>query len=184
VSRAVAGVTQCEQVIGDALHPVEVVDVALQEWYSDYGQEPPARPGWPGGLLELGLGTQLQPVALEKSECLDVPAALGQVPLSTDIRRKRFGGLGIEVAMEAVDDEGLYRNIGLLLNRITIGASSILGPLYATADWTSIDYEIRHDGRAFPRSPPQGQCSIQARVDRRHTPAPMSMTTGVTPLSI
>ena len=35
----------------------------------------------------------------------------------------------------------------LFLNRITIGVSSILGHLYATADWKSIDSEIRHDGR-------------------------------------
>jgi predicted unusual protein kinase regulating ubiquinone biosynthesis (AarF/ABC1/UbiB family) len=34
----------------------------------------------------------------------------------------------------------------LFLNRITIGASSILGHLYATADWKAIDDEIRHDG--------------------------------------
>jgi predicted unusual protein kinase regulating ubiquinone biosynthesis (AarF/ABC1/UbiB family) len=34
----------------------------------------------------------------------------------------------------------------LFLNRITIGASSILGHLYATADWKSIDAEIRHHG--------------------------------------
>jgi len=34
----------------------------------------------------------------------------------------------------------------LFLNRITVGASSILGHLYATADWKSIDWEIRHDG--------------------------------------
>jgi predicted unusual protein kinase regulating ubiquinone biosynthesis (AarF/ABC1/UbiB family) len=34
----------------------------------------------------------------------------------------------------------------LFLNRITVGASFILGHLYATADWRSIDYEIRHDG--------------------------------------
>jgi predicted unusual protein kinase regulating ubiquinone biosynthesis (AarF/ABC1/UbiB family) len=34
----------------------------------------------------------------------------------------------------------------LFLNRITIGTSSILGHLYATADWKSIDAEIRHDG--------------------------------------
>jgi predicted unusual protein kinase regulating ubiquinone biosynthesis (AarF/ABC1/UbiB family) len=32
----------------------------------------------------------------------------------------------------------------LFLNRITIGVSSILGHLYATADWKSIDAEIRH----------------------------------------
>jgi len=31
------------------------------------------------------------------------------------------------------------------LNRINVGASSILGHLYATADWKSIDSEIRHD---------------------------------------
>ena len=34
----------------------------------------------------------------------------------------------------------------LYLNRITIGASSVLGHLYATADWKSIDAEIRHHG--------------------------------------
>jgi predicted unusual protein kinase regulating ubiquinone biosynthesis (AarF/ABC1/UbiB family) len=34
----------------------------------------------------------------------------------------------------------------LFLNRITVGASFILGHLYATADWKSIDYEIRHNG--------------------------------------
>jgi predicted unusual protein kinase regulating ubiquinone biosynthesis (AarF/ABC1/UbiB family) len=34
----------------------------------------------------------------------------------------------------------------LFLNRITVGACFILGHLYATADWRSIDYEIRHDG--------------------------------------
>jgi predicted unusual protein kinase regulating ubiquinone biosynthesis (AarF/ABC1/UbiB family) len=32
----------------------------------------------------------------------------------------------------------------VFLNRITIGVSSILGHLYATADWKSIDSEIRH----------------------------------------
>jgi predicted unusual protein kinase regulating ubiquinone biosynthesis (AarF/ABC1/UbiB family) len=35
----------------------------------------------------------------------------------------------------------------LFLNRITIGVSSILGHLYATADWKSIDSEIRHNER-------------------------------------
>jgi predicted unusual protein kinase regulating ubiquinone biosynthesis (AarF/ABC1/UbiB family) len=34
----------------------------------------------------------------------------------------------------------------LFLNRITVGASFILGHLYASADWKSIDREIRHDG--------------------------------------
>jgi hypothetical protein len=34
----------------------------------------------------------------------------------------------------------------LFLNRIIVGASFILGHLHATADWKSIDYEIRHDG--------------------------------------
>ena len=34
----------------------------------------------------------------------------------------------------------------LFLNRITVGASFILGHLYATGDWKSIDFEIRHDG--------------------------------------
>jgi ABC1 atypical kinase-like domain len=36
----------------------------------------------------------------------------------------------------------------LFLNRITLGASSILGHLYASADWRSIDSEIRHGGPA------------------------------------
>jgi predicted unusual protein kinase regulating ubiquinone biosynthesis (AarF/ABC1/UbiB family) len=34
----------------------------------------------------------------------------------------------------------------LFLNRITVGVSFILAHLYATADWKSIDCEIRHDG--------------------------------------
>jgi predicted unusual protein kinase regulating ubiquinone biosynthesis (AarF/ABC1/UbiB family) len=34
----------------------------------------------------------------------------------------------------------------VLLNRINLGASSVLGHLYATADWRAIDDEIRHDG--------------------------------------
>jgi hypothetical protein len=34
----------------------------------------------------------------------------------------------------------------LFLNRILIGASSVLGHLYATADWRAIDHEIRHQG--------------------------------------
>jgi hypothetical protein len=34
----------------------------------------------------------------------------------------------------------------LFLNRILIGASSVLGQLYATADWKAIDHEIRHAG--------------------------------------
>jgi predicted unusual protein kinase regulating ubiquinone biosynthesis (AarF/ABC1/UbiB family) len=34
----------------------------------------------------------------------------------------------------------------LFLNRIIVGASFILGHLYATADWRAIDHEIRHDG--------------------------------------
>jgi hypothetical protein len=34
----------------------------------------------------------------------------------------------------------------LYLNRITIGASSILGHLRATADWKAIDAESRHHG--------------------------------------
>jgi hypothetical protein len=35
----------------------------------------------------------------------------------------------------------------VLLNRINLGASSVLGHLYATADWRAIDDEIRHGGR-------------------------------------
>lgn len=34
----------------------------------------------------------------------------------------------------------------VLLNRINLGASSVLGHLYATADWRAIDDEIRHGG--------------------------------------
>jgi predicted unusual protein kinase regulating ubiquinone biosynthesis (AarF/ABC1/UbiB family) len=34
----------------------------------------------------------------------------------------------------------------VLLNRINLGASSVLGHLYATADWRAIDHEIRHNG--------------------------------------
>jgi hypothetical protein len=34
----------------------------------------------------------------------------------------------------------------LFLNRIIVGASFVLGHLYATADWRAIDHEIRHDG--------------------------------------
>ncbi len=34
----------------------------------------------------------------------------------------------------------------VLLNRINLGASSVLGHLYATADWRAIDNEIRHNG--------------------------------------
>jgi predicted unusual protein kinase regulating ubiquinone biosynthesis (AarF/ABC1/UbiB family) len=35
----------------------------------------------------------------------------------------------------------------VLLNRINLGASSVLGHLYATADWRAIDDEVRHSGR-------------------------------------
>jgi predicted unusual protein kinase regulating ubiquinone biosynthesis (AarF/ABC1/UbiB family) len=34
----------------------------------------------------------------------------------------------------------------MFLNRILIGASSVLGHLYASADWKAIDHEIRHQG--------------------------------------
>ncbi|HEY1636676.1 MAG TPA: AarF/ABC1/UbiB kinase family protein [Acidimicrobiales bacterium] len=34
----------------------------------------------------------------------------------------------------------------VLLNRINLGASSVLGHLYATSDWRAIDDEIRHGG--------------------------------------
>jgi hypothetical protein len=33
----------------------------------------------------------------------------------------------------------------VLLNRINLGVISVLGHLYATADWRAIDAEIRHD---------------------------------------
>jgi predicted unusual protein kinase regulating ubiquinone biosynthesis (AarF/ABC1/UbiB family) len=55
----------------------------------------------------------------------------------------------------------------LFLNRITVGASFILGHLYATADWKSIDLEIRHNG---PPTTELGHLEAWWRVsrDRRH----------------
>ena len=63
----------------------------------------------------------------------------------------------------------------LFLNRITVGASFILGRLYATADWKSIDCEIRHDG---PPATELGHLEAAWRVRRGttaglvHTSAP------------
>jgi predicted unusual protein kinase regulating ubiquinone biosynthesis (AarF/ABC1/UbiB family) len=54
----------------------------------------------------------------------------------------------------------------LFLNRITVGASFILGHLYATADWKSIDCEIRHDG---PPATELGQLEASWRAHRGST---------------
>src|SRR3984957_13713963 len=95
----------------------------------------------------------------------------------------------------------------LFLNRITIGVSSILGHLYATADWKAIDSEIRHGG---PPATELGrlesawrarggteagelQTSVaefdapvpdHGRGQPSPRPDPRQMTTGVTPLPI
>jgi predicted unusual protein kinase regulating ubiquinone biosynthesis (AarF/ABC1/UbiB family) len=61
----------------------------------------------------------------------------------------------------------------LYLNRITIGASSILGHLYATADWKSIDAEIRHHG---PPATELGRQEAAWRA-RRPTTAPVQAPT-------
>jgi hypothetical protein len=60
----------------------------------------------------------------------------------------------------------------LFLNRITVGASFILGRLYATADWKSIDCEIRHDG---PPATELGHLEAAWRV-RRGTTAGLAHT--------
>ena len=57
----------------------------------------------------------------------------------------------------------------LFLNRITVGVSSILGHLYATADWKSIDREIRHDG---PPTTELGRLEAAWRVRRGDTAGP------------
>jgi serine/threonine protein kinase len=57
----------------------------------------------------------------------------------------------------------------LFLNRITIGASYILGHLYATADWKSIDHEIRHNG---PPATELGQFEAAWRARRGSTAGP------------
>ncbi|MCU1490482.1 MAG: AarF/ABC1/UbiB kinase family protein, partial [Acidimicrobiaceae bacterium] len=54
----------------------------------------------------------------------------------------------------------------LFLNRITIGASSVLGRLRASADWKSIDDEIRHDG---PPATELGRLEADWRVRRSAT---------------
>ena len=61
----------------------------------------------------------------------------------------------------------------LFLNRITVGASFILGHLYATADWKSIDCEIRHDG---PPTTELGhlEAAWRARCSRTASPAQTS----------
>jgi hypothetical protein len=57
----------------------------------------------------------------------------------------------------------------LFHNRITVGASFILGHLYATADWKSIDCEIRHDG---PPATEFGQLDAAWRARQGCTVAP------------
>jgi predicted unusual protein kinase regulating ubiquinone biosynthesis (AarF/ABC1/UbiB family) len=59
----------------------------------------------------------------------------------------------------------------LFLNRITVGASFILGHLYATADWKSIDFEIRHDG---PPVTGLGHLEAAWRTRRGSTASPAS----------
>jgi predicted unusual protein kinase regulating ubiquinone biosynthesis (AarF/ABC1/UbiB family) len=54
----------------------------------------------------------------------------------------------------------------LFLNRITVGASSVLAHLYATADWKSVDREIRHDG---PPATELGRLEASWRSDRKPT---------------
>ncbi|MCU1493478.1 MAG: AarF/ABC1/UbiB kinase family protein [Acidimicrobiaceae bacterium] len=54
----------------------------------------------------------------------------------------------------------------LFLNRITIGASSVLAGLYASADWKSIDNEIRHDG---PPATELGRLEAEWRARRSTT---------------
>ena len=57
----------------------------------------------------------------------------------------------------------------LFLNRIMIGACSILGHLYATADWKSIDSEIRHGG---PPATELGRLEAAWRAGRGTTAGP------------
>jgi predicted unusual protein kinase regulating ubiquinone biosynthesis (AarF/ABC1/UbiB family) len=57
----------------------------------------------------------------------------------------------------------------LFLNRITVGASFILGHLYASANWKSIDCEIRHDG---PPSTELGHLEAAWRDRRGSTAGP------------
>ena len=58
----------------------------------------------------------------------------------------------------------------LFLNRITVGASFILGHLYATADWKSIDCEIRHDGAPATEL---GRLEAAWRARRGTNPSPI-----------
>ena len=64
----------------------------------------------------------------------------------------------------------------LYLNRITIGASSILGHLYATADWKSIDAEILHHG---PPATGLGRLDAAWRARRRTTTATAQAPTAI-----
>ena len=61
----------------------------------------------------------------------------------------------------------------LYLNRITLGASAILGHLYATADWKAIDNEIRHHG---PPATEMGRLEAAWRA-RRPTTSPAQAPT-------
>ena len=54
----------------------------------------------------------------------------------------------------------------LFLNRIAVGASSVLAHLYATADWKSIDAEIRHDR---PPATELGRQELSWRAEREAT---------------
>jgi len=63
----------------------------------------------------------------------------------------------------------------LFLNRITIGTSFILAHLYATADWKSIDCEIRHGG---PAATELGEQDANWRAHRARSAQPVSARYG------
>ena len=65
----------------------------------------------------------------------------------------------------------------LFLNRITIGTSFILAHLYATADWKSIDCEIRHGG---PAATELGEQDANWRAHRARSAQPVSARCGGT----
>jgi hypothetical protein len=67
----------------------------------------------------------------------------------------------------------------LFLNRITVGASFILGHLYASADWKSIDCEIRHDR---PPTTELGHQEAHWRAARRDSAAGLAKTGSASPV--
>jgi hypothetical protein len=67
----------------------------------------------------------------------------------------------------------------LFLNRIAVGASSVLAHLYATADWKSVDSEIRHDG---PPATELGHPESSWRAERKaRGPYPSAWRLGLSP---